>query len=208
VAGLRRDGVRVLGSRVGIAGRSHAVSGKATIAGGDLVVLSGPSGSGKTTLLRSIAERRPSRVELGYLAQDLGRAFPGEMPVRELLGPERGARLDVLRRWFGPELNDRLLSRTVAALSEGERQRLLLASEVLRLDRAGGARLKLLLLDEPFGSLDPAAHLRLMEALLGWVRESADRAAVLVSHRPMVDLGLARAFGVPAREWTIGAEAA
>jgi ABC-type nitrate/sulfonate/bicarbonate transport system ATPase subunit len=77
---------------------------------------------------------------------------------------------------------------------------------VLRLDRAEGARLRLLLLDEPFASLDPAAHLRLMDALLAWVSDSNDRAAVLVSHRPLVDLGLARAFGVPAIEWTIGAE--
>jgi ABC-type nitrate/sulfonate/bicarbonate transport system ATPase subunit len=77
---------------------------------------------------------------------------------------------------------------------------------VLRLERAEGDRLRLLLLDEPFASLDPAAHLRLMGALLGWMTESNDRAAVLVSHRPLVDLGVARAFGIPAVEWTIGAE--
>ena len=46
-----------------------------------------------------------------------------------------------------------------------------------------------------------------MDALLGWVSEPARRnAAILVSHSPLVDLGLARAFGVPAREWTIRGE--
>jgi hypothetical protein len=42
-----------------------------------------------------------------------------------------------------------------------------------------------------------------MEALLGWLRGSSRRAAVLVSHSPRVDLGLAQAFGVPTVEWTI-----
>ena len=43
-----------------------------------------------------------------------------------------------------------------------------------------------------------------MNALLRWVREPAGRnAAILVSHSPLVDLGLACAFGVPTREWTI-----
>jgi ABC-type nitrate/sulfonate/bicarbonate transport system ATPase subunit len=89
----------------------------------------------------------------------------------------------------------------VGALSEGERQRVLLAGEVARLEQSS-ARLRVLLLDEPFGALDPAAHLRLMEALLGWLCDSRN-AAVLVSHSPLVDLGLARAAGVPAKEWTI-----
>jgi ABC-type nitrate/sulfonate/bicarbonate transport system ATPase subunit len=75
---------------------------------------------------------------------------------------------------------------------------------VLRLERTGPhTRLRLLLLDEPFGSVDPAAHLRLMEALLAWLRDSSRRAAVLVSHSPQTDLGLARASGVPTTEWTI-----
>ena len=110
-------------------------------------------------------------------------------------------RRDVVRRWFGATLDDALVSRSVGALSEGERQRILLAAEVIRLDEARG-RTRLLLLDEPFGAVDPAAHLRLMNALLGWVNEPSRRnAAILVSHSPLMDLGLARAFGVTAREW-------
>ena len=136
--------------------------------------------------------------------QDGARAFPAEMPVREVLGegPARTRRA-LAQGWFGNQLDDDLVSRPVGTLSEGERQRVLLAGEVLRLDRARG-RTRLLLLDEPFGAADPAAHLRLMDALLRWVREPAGRnAAILVSHSPLVDLGLARSFGVPTREWTI-----
>jgi ABC-type nitrate/sulfonate/bicarbonate transport system ATPase subunit len=94
------------------------------------------------------------------------------------------------------------MSRSIGALSEGERQRILLAAEVMRLE--GARRTRLLLLDEPFGAADPAAHLRLMEVLLDWVGDAGGRnAAILVSHSPLVDLGLARASGIPTREWTI-----
>ena len=87
----------------------------------------------------------------------------------------------------------------IAASAQG-----LLAGEVLRLEQAAPhARLRLLLLDEPFGSVDPPAHLRLMQSLLAWLRDSSRRAAVLVSHSPLVDLGLAEASGVPTTEWTI-----
>jgi ABC-type Mn2+/Zn2+ transport system ATPase subunit len=149
-------------------------------------------------VLRAIAARPPAAFRVGYVMQDAARGFPEEMPVREVLGrPAASA-----ARWFGSVPGDDLLARSIGSLSEGERQRILLASEVLRLD--GSPRAGLLLLDEPFGAVDPPAHLRLMAALLGWVRESGARnAAILVSHSPLVDLGLARSFGVPAREWTI-----
>ncbi len=137
--------------------------------------------------------------------QDPPRSVPTEMPVREALG----ARLDHARlsHWFGPGLDEEMLGRSVGALSDGERQRLLIAAEVMRLEQSRTSRLRLLLLDEPFGALDPAAHLRLMDALLGWLRASERNAAVLVSHSPLVDLGLARASGVPACEWIIGGDA-
>lgn len=199
------DGVSVLRPRLSIGGRRHAISAEARVRGGELVVLYGPSGSGKSTLLREMATRRLASVALGFLMQDPPRAVPAEMPVREALGE----RLDLerLSHWFGPGLDEEMLGRSVGALSDGERQRLLLAGEVVRLEQSRASRLRLLLLDEPFGALDPAAHLRLMEALLGWLRASSRNAAVLVSHSPLVDLGLARASGVPACEWSMGGEA-
>jgi ABC-type lipoprotein export system ATPase subunit len=199
-------GVRFLRRRVSIGGREHAISPEARIREGELVVLCGPSGSGKSTLLRAMADRGLASVAVGYVTQDLGRAFPAEMPVHEVLDTSQGLRAHraLLRHWFGRGLEDPMLARSMDALSEGERQRVLLAGEVLRLEQAAPhARLRLLLLDEPFGSVDPPAHLRLMQSLLGWLRDSSRRAAVLVSHSPLVDLGLAQAFGVPTTEWTI-----
>jgi ABC-type multidrug transport system ATPase subunit len=198
------DGARVLPSRIGIGGRPHALSPDARVRGGELVVLWGPSGCGKSTLLRAIASRPPIAFQVGYVMQDAARAFPPEMPVREVLGdgPAR-PREAAAERWFGKVPGEAVLTRSIGSLSEGERQRILLASEVLRIAEAG-RKGRLLLLDEPFGAVDPAAHLDLMEALLGWVREADGRnAAILVSHSPLVDLGLARASGVPARQWTI-----
>jgi len=200
------EAIRLLRPRVSIGGRDHAVSPEARVRAGELVVLHGPSGSGKSTLLRAMADRRLASVAVGYVTQDLGRAFPAEMPVREVL--DSSQRLtshgELLRHWFGRGLDEPMLARSMDALSEGERQRVLLAGEVLRLERAAPhARLRLLLLDEPFGSVDPPAHLRLMESLLAWLRDSGRRAAVLVSHSPLVDLGLAHASGVPTSEWTI-----
>ncbi|MGZ6124086.1 MAG: ATP-binding cassette domain-containing protein, partial [Myxococcales bacterium] len=198
------DGIRVLPARIGIGGRPHLIAPEARVRGGELVILSGASGSGKSTLLRTIAARPQPSFQVGYVMQDAARAFPAEMPVREVLGdgPSR-PRGPAAQRWFGTVPGESVLSRSIGSLSEGERQRILLAAEVLRLGE-GGKRGRLLLLDEPFGAVDPAAHLRLMEALLGWVREGSGRnAAILVSHSPLVDLGLARGSGVPAREWTI-----
>jgi ABC-type nitrate/sulfonate/bicarbonate transport system ATPase subunit len=198
-------GLRPLRSRVTIGGRSHAVSPEARVRGGELVVLSGPSGSGKSTLLREIAGRPPLRADIGYVMQDAARAFPAEMPVREVLdGQARAHERAAARAWFGAGLDRELASRSVGALSEGERQRIVLAAEVTRLARTRD-RTRLLLLDEPFGAVDPAAHLRLMQILLRWVGDpEGQNAAILVSHSPMVDLGLAHASGVPVREWTIG----
>jgi ABC-type cobalamin/Fe3+-siderophores transport system ATPase subunit len=196
------DGIRVLPARVGIGGRPHVISADARLRGGELVVLSGISGCGKSTLLRSIASRPPPAFQVGYVMQDAARAFPAEMPVREVLG-DGPALAGASAHWFGSVPGENVLSRSIGSLSEGERQRILLAAEVLRLGD-GGDRGRLLLLDEPFGAADPAAHLRLMEALLGWVGEAGGRnAAILVSHSPLVDLGLARASGIPTREWTI-----
>jgi ABC-type cobalamin/Fe3+-siderophores transport system ATPase subunit len=197
------EGTRVLRGRATIAGRPYSVSVEARIRGGEIVVLCGPSGCGKTTLLREIASRPPLSLEVGFVMQDAARAFPSEMPVREVLGKRSSdQRQAIAQRWFGSALGADLMARSIGALSEGERQRILLAAEVMRLE--GARRTRLLLLDEPFGAADPTAHLRLMDALLGWVGETHGRnAAILVSHSPLVDLGLARASGIPCREWTI-----
>src|SRR5437879_10794574 len=110
--------IRVLRARVTIGGRPHAVSADARVRGGELIVLSGPSGCGKSTLLRAIAARPPAPVEVGYVMQDGARAFPAEMPVREVLGegPARTRRA-LAQGWFGNQLDDDLVSRPVGTLS-------------------------------------------------------------------------------------------
>ena len=152
--------------------------------------------------MRAIASRQRSGVGIGYVAQDPARAFPAETPLAEVLIANAAPALAC--RWFGAALPDELLARPWSALSEGERQRALLAGEIVRLERAA-APLRLLLLDEPFGAADPEGHLRLMDLLLTWLRDGHGRAAVLVSHSPQVDLGLARASAVPTAQWSIEA---
>jgi len=204
---LAGPAVRVLRSRLEIGGKPYAISSDAMVRGGELFVLHGPSGSGKSTVLRAIAGRHPAAIQVGYVMQDPARAFPAEMPVDEVLGalPGSSAERERIRRWFGAALPDEMLARPVCALSEGERQRIVFAGEVLRIERSSTrAKLRLLLLDEPFGAVDPSAHLRLMNLLLAWLREGGGQsAAVLVSHSPGMDLGLARASGIPTTEWTI-----
>ncbi len=180
---------------------------KARIAPGELAILSGPSGAGKSTLLRQMAEPLRGEIAVGWVPQELARALPPETPVREALSVDKLGPFEreTIREWYGDGFSDDLLWRPVGSLSEGERQRVLLTSEVLRLERSGAQnKLRLLLMDEPFGSVDPAAHLRMMRTLARWLaRGQAPNAAVLVSHSPTADASLARGYRVPVLEWRV-----
>src|SRR4051812_786721 len=99
-SGHREPGLRLLRSRLAIGGKPYAISPETVVRGGELFVLHGASGSGKSTLLRAIAGRRPVSIEVGYVMQDPGRAFPAEMPVEEVLGalPGSASERDRVRR--------------------------------------------------------------------------------------------------------------
>ena len=152
---------------------------------GDICVLVGPSGCGKTTAMRmanrtveitdgdiliggsSVRERNPSelRREIGYVIQQIG-LFPhrtiGEniATVPGLVGwdDERTSRrVDELLELIG--LDAEMRERYPAQLSGGQQQRVGVA-------RALAADPPVMLMDEPFGAIDPINRERLQNEFL------------------------------------------
>jgi osmoprotectant transport system ATP-binding protein len=152
---------------------------------GEICVLVGPSGCGKTTAMRmanrmveitdgdvliggsSVRERSPSQLrrEVGYVIQQIG-LFPHRTiaqniaTVPGLLGWDRArtaARVEQLVTLIGldPELDDRYPSQ----LSGGQQQRVGVA-------RALAANPGVMLMDEPFGAVDPINRERLQNEFL------------------------------------------
>jgi putative ABC transport system ATP-binding protein len=172
---------------------------------GETVALYGPSGSGKTTLLLMIAmlleptagtiligerdvaqlsEREASHFrlsELGFIRQSFD-LLPGvsaiDNAVLKLLKTQRWseAKREVAPLLQRLGLGERMRHRS-ETLSMGERQRVMIA-------RALSTKPRLLLADEPTGSLDTQRGREVLELLRELCRER-DVAAVIVSHDPM-----------------------
>jgi len=152
---------------------------------GEICVLVGPSGCGKTTAMRmvnrtveisegdvfigdhSVRDREPAQLrrEIGYVIQQIG-LFPHRTisqnigAVPQLLGWEKDrirARSAELLELIGldPELGDRYPSQ----LSGGQQQRVGVA-------RALAADPLVMLMDEPFGAIDPINRERLQNEFL------------------------------------------
>ncbi|HWY91161.1 MAG TPA: ABC transporter ATP-binding protein [Solirubrobacteraceae bacterium] len=175
-----------------------------SVATGEMVALYGPSGSGKTTLLlmvaallaptsgkvlvngrdiSSLSEREASHFrlqEMGFVRQNFD-LLPGvtaiDNTVLKLLKntpwKEAHQRVQPLLERLG--LGARLTHRS-ETLSMGERQRVMIA-------RALSTEPKLLLADEPTGSLDTQRGREVLELLTELCRERGV-AIVLVSHDP------------------------
>lgn len=169
---------------------------------GESLVVFGPSGCGKTTLLRLIAglERpdageiwldgrvvaRPGRNvvpphdrQLGFVFQDL--ALWPHLTVRQNLDfvmgsarTSRTGRTERARDVLALVRIDALADRHPHELSGGEQQRAALA-------RALAGRPKLLLLDEPFSSLDPDLRATLREEV-GRLQRALHLTSMYVTH--------------------------
>jgi putative ABC transport system ATP-binding protein len=186
------------------------------VAAGEMVALYGPSGSGKTTLLlmvatlleptagtvviggrdvSSLSEREASHFrlsELGFIRQNFD-LLPGvsaiDNAVLKLLSTMRwrDAQNEIRPLLERLGLGERLEHRA-ETLSMGERQRVMIA-------RALSTGPRLLLADEPTGSLDTQRGREVLELLRELCRER-QVAVVLVSHDPMAAHYADRALGL------------
>ncbi len=172
-----------------------------TVPAGEVCVLVGPSGSGKTTAMRlinrmipltggdillggrSILERDPTelRREIGYVIQQIG-LFPHQTvqeniaTVPKLLGWHKDrieSRVRELLKLISLD-PDEVGRRYPNQLSGGQRQRVGVA-------RALAADPPLLLMDEPFGAIDPINRAILQDGFLA-LQQQVRKTVVFVTH--------------------------
>jgi osmoprotectant transport system ATP-binding protein len=171
-----------------------------TVPAGEICVLVGPSGCGKTTAMRmvnrmiditegdillggrSVREQDPVKLrrEIGYVIQQIG-LFPHQTigdniaTVPRLLGWSKErvrARVDELLDLVS--LEEEMRDRYPSQLSGGQRQRVGVA-------RALAADPPLMLMDEPFGAIDPINRARLQDEFLR-LQAEVRKTVVFVTH--------------------------
>ena len=172
---------------VTLAGRLVIEGVTASVAPGEILAIAGPNGAGKSTLLKAMAgllapaagavtldgvpiaslDRRALGRAVAYLPQERVVHWPvsvrtvvalGRLPHRSPIASESAADLEAIIAAMRAMDVEAFAERSVAALSGGERARVLLARAL-----AQGARF--LITDEPTAGLDPAHALALFSIL-------------------------------------------
>ncbi|MGP9526995.1 ATP-binding cassette domain-containing protein [Glutamicibacter sp. AOP5-A2-18] len=186
------------------------VQAKFQVRSGSTLAIMGPSGAGKSTIVNAIAGTEKiagGRIELdGTILADVRRHLAPHLRGVGLLGqaPHLFPHLDAVKNiafgahasglgktaalasaheWLARLGLEELAAARPAALSGGQRQRIALA-------RALAARPKLLLIDEPFASLDVEAAMD-MRALVREELTRTNTSAIVISHSAADTLALA-----------------
>jgi len=170
----------------------HHISGR--FAPGSLTAVVGPNGAGKSTLLKTIVGLLPSaggslcvapaRERIAYLPQlsDIDRAFPIDVADCVLLGFWCTS-----RAWGSvtPPMRERVTQalhavglngferRPIGSLSSGQLQRVMFARLLVQ-------DAELILLDEPFATVDARTRAALMRLVLEW--HARRRTVIAVLH--------------------------
>ena len=169
-----------------------------SISAGDFLGVIGPNGSGKTTFVKVIVglikpsrgnvlvmgkAPEKSRADIGYVSQKAFFDHDFPISVRDVVLMGRLGQVGIFRRYSVEDKRSvqsaletvailHLKDRQIGSLSGGEQQRVAIA-------RALVAEPKLLLLDEPTASVDPAMQTEFYELLKGLKQRMA---IVLVTH--------------------------
>lgn len=164
---------------------------------GEMVSLVGPSGCGKSTILRIIAGLTPQFPHTSGIAQVMGDDIKGAGVERgvvdqkysllphltvvdniafglKLNGTNKKERRDRAREWVKKVSLEGSENKYPHELSGGMQQRVSLAATLI-------LKPKILLMDEPFGALDPKTRLRMQELLVSLWKE-AESTVILVTH--------------------------
>jgi NitT/TauT family transport system ATP-binding protein len=164
---------------------------------GELVTIVGPSGCGKSTLLRIIAGLKPhfppTKGEVQVFGKPVQEAGPDRGLVDQkysllphlnvienvafglkLRGTRRSERLDRAQDWIKKVGLEGSEKKYPSELSGGMQQRVAIAATLILQPR-------ILLMDEPFGALDPGIRLRMQELLIKLWSEQ-EETVFLVTH--------------------------
>lgn len=159
------------------------------VARGEFVCLIGPSGCGKSTLLRAVmglARACSGRIALDAAPGKVGFLFQGDalLPWRSArdnvalglrtAGSSRRAARAEAEHWLASVGLAGLGARYPRELSGGQRKRVAIAQVLAR-------RPQLLLMDEPFASLDAIVRRYITEDLLRWVADE-QLTVLMVTH--------------------------